>query len=126
LAVFGFKILSESFVIERRASQHGKVKASGFRLRGASSRSPHGPTILAAGSVPRKLENHRAACAMAGGPFIGHPQIRAAAANLVPVDLFIPTCPPPTLTILDGLLRLPGKRGCPSTIAVTSLEAARE
>ncbi|MGD0537851.1 MAG: 4Fe-4S dicluster domain-containing protein [Verrucomicrobiota bacterium] len=49
------------------------------------------------------------ACAIAGGPFIGHPQVNNGAGALVPVDLFIPGCPPHPLTILDGLLRLLGR-----------------
>jgi Ni,Fe-hydrogenase III small subunit len=49
------------------------------------------------------------ACAIAGGPFIGHPQIHNGASALVPVDLFVPGCPPHPLTILDGLLRLLGR-----------------
>lgn len=46
------------------------------------------------------------ACAIAGGPFVGHPQVNNGAEAIVPVDLFIPGCPPHPLTILDGLLRL--------------------
>jgi len=46
------------------------------------------------------------ACAIAGGPFVGNPQILNGAASVVPVDLYIPGCPPHPLTILDGLLRL--------------------
>ena len=49
------------------------------------------------------------ACAIAGGPFVGHPQILNGADSVVPVDLFIPGCPPHPLTILDGLLRLLGR-----------------
>jgi Ni,Fe-hydrogenase III small subunit/ferredoxin len=45
-------------------------------------------------------------CAIAGGPFVGNPQIHNGADAVLPVDLYIPGCPPHPLTILDGLLRL--------------------
>ena len=46
------------------------------------------------------------ACAISGGPYIDHPEVKNGAAGIVPVDLFVPGCPPHPLTILDGLLRL--------------------
>ena len=44
-------------------------------------------------------------CAIAGGPFAGHPSVRGGAEKVLNVDLYIPGCPPHPLTILDGLLR---------------------
>ncbi|HEV8605471.1 MAG TPA: NADH-quinone oxidoreductase subunit NuoB [Tepidisphaeraceae bacterium] len=49
------------------------------------------------------------ACAIAGGPYIDHAEAHNGADSVVPVDLYIPGCPPHPLTILDGLLRLLGK-----------------
>jgi len=49
------------------------------------------------------------ACAVAGGPYIDHPEANNGADTVVPVDLYIPGCPPHPLTILDGLLRFLGK-----------------
>jgi Ni,Fe-hydrogenase III small subunit len=47
------------------------------------------------------------ACAIAGGPFRGSPEIGQPMA--IPVDLYVPGCPPHPLTVLDGLLRLLGR-----------------
>jgi Ni,Fe-hydrogenase III small subunit/ferredoxin len=48
------------------------------------------------------------ACAISGGVFAGHAECHDGADGIVPVDLFIPGCPPHPWTILDGLLRLLG------------------
>jgi Ni,Fe-hydrogenase III small subunit/ferredoxin len=49
------------------------------------------------------------ACAISGGPFLDLPRQHGGALSTVPVDLFVPGCPPHPLTILDGLLRLLGR-----------------
>jgi Ni,Fe-hydrogenase III small subunit/ferredoxin len=49
------------------------------------------------------------ACAISGGPYIDHPETHDGAANLLPVDLFVPGCPPHPLTTLHGLLDLLGR-----------------
>lgn len=48
-------------------------------------------------------------CAIAGGPYRGHVETCNGVETVLPVDLFIPGCPPHPLTILDGLLRLVGR-----------------
>jgi Ni,Fe-hydrogenase III small subunit/formate hydrogenlyase subunit 6/NADH:ubiquinone oxidoreductase subunit I len=58
---------------------------------------------------PPKLVIAVGACAISGGPYIDHPEVHNGADSVVPVDLYIPGCPPHPLTILDGLLRLLGR-----------------
>jgi Ni,Fe-hydrogenase III small subunit/Pyruvate/2-oxoacid:ferredoxin oxidoreductase delta subunit len=51
------------------------------------------------------------ACAIAGGPYLDHAEVHNGADSTVPVDLYIPGCPPHPLTILEGLIGLIGRAG---------------
>ena len=50
------------------------------------------------------------ACAISGGPYAGHPEANNGVDGILPVDLYIPGCPPHPMTILAGLLRLLGRQ----------------
>ena len=56
-----------------------------------------------------KLVIASGACAIGGGPFRGSPEVHNGVDHFLPVDLYIPGCPPHPITILDGLVRLLGK-----------------
>jgi Ni,Fe-hydrogenase III small subunit/NAD-dependent dihydropyrimidine dehydrogenase PreA subunit len=49
------------------------------------------------------------ACAVSGGPFAGSPETSNGVPAELPVDLWVPGCPPHPLTVIDGLLRLLGR-----------------
>jgi Ni,Fe-hydrogenase III small subunit/NAD-dependent dihydropyrimidine dehydrogenase PreA subunit len=59
--------------------------------------------------APPKIVIAVGACAISGGPYVGHQEAHDGADSVVPVDLYVPGCPPHPLTILDGLLRLLGR-----------------
>jgi Ni,Fe-hydrogenase III small subunit/NAD-dependent dihydropyrimidine dehydrogenase PreA subunit len=85
--------------------------ADGLLITGPVSRNMELALRKTYEAVPSpKLVIAVGACAIAGGPFIGRPEVCNGADTVVPVDLFIPGCPPHPLTILDGILRLLGRR----------------
>jgi len=70
------------------------------------------------------------ACAISGGVFAGSPVAHDGVSSEllgVPIDLFIPGCPPHPITLLDGLLRLLGRvEGDELRLAGTGIVTAAE
>lgn len=84
--------------------------ADGLLITGPVSENMRQALLLSYEAVPApKLVIAVGACAIAGGPFRDHPEVHNGADRIVPVDLYIPGCPPHPWTILDGLLRLLGR-----------------
>ncbi len=84
--------------------------ADGLLVTGAISENMRLALQKTYAAVPApKLVIAVGACAISGGPFRGHPEVHDGVTGLLPVDLFLPGCPPHPLTILDGLLRLLGR-----------------
>lgn len=84
--------------------------ADGLVVTGAISRNMHAALLSTYEAVPKpRVVIAVGACAISGGPFRGSPEVFDGVCDLLPVDLFIPGCPPHPLTILDGLLRLIGR-----------------
>ena len=84
--------------------------ADGIVITGAFSRNMR--DALAAtyeATPPPRIVIAVGACAIAGGPFHGSSEVGHEALTGVPIDLYVPGCPPHPLTMLDGLLRLLGR-----------------
>ena len=84
--------------------------ADGLFVTGPVSENMREALLKTYEAIPApKLVIASGACAIGGGPFVGSPEVHNGLENFLPVDLYIPGCPPHPITILDGLLRLLGK-----------------
>lgn len=84
--------------------------ADGLVLTGAVSRNMRDAVYRTWEAIPEpRLVIAVGACAIDGGPFRGSPEVDNGVPADLPVDLWIPGCPPHPLTVLDGLLRLLGQ-----------------
>lgn len=84
--------------------------ADGIVITGPVSENMRSALLATYAAMPApKLVIAVGACAISGGPYIDNPEVHNGCGSLLPVDLFVPGCPPHPLTILDGLLRLLGR-----------------
>ena len=84
--------------------------ADGIVITGAVSRNMRSAVYATYEAVPDpRLVIAVGACAINGGPFYGSPEVANGVPADLPVDLWVPGCPPHPLTLLDGLLRLLGR-----------------
>jgi len=85
--------------------------ADGMLVTGTVSENMHAALLSTWEAISEpKIVIATGSCAIAGGPFQNSPEIHNGIEDILPVDLYIPGCPPSPYTILDGLLRLLNKR----------------
>jgi Ni,Fe-hydrogenase III small subunit len=84
--------------------------ADGIVVTGAVSRNMRLALYETYEAIPEpRLVIAVGACAINGGPFRGSPEVEDGVPVDLPVDLWVPGCPPHPITLLDGLLRLLGR-----------------
>ncbi len=84
--------------------------ADGIVVTGPVSRNMESALRDTYAAVPSpKLVIACGACAISGGPFIDSPECTNGVPSDIPVDLYLPGCPPHPMVFLDGILRLLGR-----------------
>jgi len=79
--------------------------ADGIHVTGPISKNMKQALLLTYEAVPDpKVVIACGSCPISGGPFHGSEEVVGDLNSIIPVDLYIPGCPPHPLTILHGLL----------------------
>jgi len=79
--------------------------ADGIHVTGPITRNMKAALLATYEAVPApKVVIASGCCPISGGPFHGSSEIVGDLNSLIPVDLYIPGCPPPPLTTLHALL----------------------
>lgn len=85
--------------------------ADGMMVTGPVTANMQSALLDTYAAIPApKLVIASGACAIGGGPYCHSREAHQGIGDLLPVDLYIPGCPPHPYTALDGLLRLLGRR----------------
>lgn len=80
--------------------------ADGIHVTGPISHNMHAALITTYQAVPSpKVVIASGSCAISGGPFHGGSEVIGDLNKIIPVDLYIPGCPPHPLTTLHALLQ---------------------
>jgi Ni,Fe-hydrogenase III small subunit len=84
--------------------------ADGLLVTGPVTQAMREPLLRTYNAMPDpRLVIAVGACACSGGIFAGSPLIAGPLDRVLPVDVFIPGCPPSPLTLLHGLLLAIGR-----------------
>ncbi len=79
--------------------------ADALLVTGPITRAMEDPLLRTLDAMPEpRLVIAVGACTCGGGIFSASPYVRGSLADLVPVDVFIPGCPPSPLALIHGLL----------------------
>jgi len=85
--------------------------ADGILVTGPVTKNMQSALLDTYAAIPApKIVIASGACAINGGPFCHSSEAHQGIGDLLPIDLYIPGCPPHPYTALDALLRLLDKR----------------